>query len=171
MALADSPIALAAKDTLPETWDKLLEATTFGEAALQRRLDTLVYRAFGVAMDDEAQEALDPVLVSYLGKRLALDLIIPGIDFWSKQVLSLNAGERETKAYKDRAEDLKELRKLLIDETTKMLPEIEAALPVIPRPAADTVKVLESGFSTLHVTSDPMGFPPLYGPPEETTTG
>ena len=122
-------------------------------------------------MDVAEQELLDPVLASYLGKRLALDLIIPGIDYWSKQVLSLSAGERETKAYKDRAEDLKELRKLLIDETTKMLPEIDQLLPLIPRPAADFMKVLEAGFSTVHVTSDPMGFPPLYGPPPETTTG
>jgi hypothetical protein len=171
MALADSPIALAARDELPETWDKLLEASTFGEAALERRLNVLLYRAFGTPLDEDEQEALDPVLVSYLGKRLALDLIIPGIDYWSKQVLSLSAGERETKAYKDRAEDLKELRKLLIDDTTRMLPEVQAALPLIPRPASDTIKVLEAGFSTVHVTADPFGFPPQYGPPEETTTG
>jgi hypothetical protein len=169
MALADSPIALAARDELPETWDKLLQAPTFGEEALQRRLDVLTYRAFGASLDEDEQELLDPVLVSYLGKRLALDLIIPGIDYWSKQALSLSAGERETKAYKDRAEDLKELRKLLLEDTSKMLPEV--VLPQIPRPAADTVRVLESGFSTVHVTADPMGFPPLYGPPEETTTG
>jgi hypothetical protein len=171
MALADSPIALAARDELPETWDKLLDTPTFGEPALERRLNVLLYRAFGTPLDETEQEALDPVLVSYLGKRFALDLIIPGIDYWSKQVLSLSAGERETKAYKDRAEDLKELRKLLIDDTTRMLPEVQAALPLIPRPAADTVRVLEAGFSTVHVTADPMGFPPLYGPPEETTTG
>ena len=53
-------------------------------------------------------------MISYLGKRLAIDIIIPGIDFWSKQALSLSAGERESKAYKDRAEDLKELRKQLV---------------------------------------------------------
>jgi hypothetical protein len=163
------PIALAARDELPETWDKLSEADSFGPDALERRLNVLLYRAFGTT--DVEQDNLDPVLVSYLGKRFALDLIIPGIDYWSKQVLSLSAGERETKAYKDRAEDLKELRKLLIDDTTRMLPEVQAALPLIPRPASDTIKVLEAGFSTVHVTADPFGFPPMYGPPEETTTG
>jgi hypothetical protein len=169
--VGDYPIALAARDELPETWDKLLEATTFGEDALLRRLSVLTYRAFGVELDAADQGALDPVLVSYLGKRMALDLIIPGIDYWSKQVLSLSAGERETKAYKDRAEDLKELRKMLLDETAKMLPDVDQLLPLIPRPAADTPKVLEAGFSTVHVTSDPMSFPPMYGLPEETTTG
>jgi hypothetical protein len=168
MALTD-PIALAARDELPETWDKLLETPTFGEEALQRRLDVLLYRAFGTV--EIEQDDLDPVLVSYLGKRLALDLIIPGIDYWSKQVLSLTAGERETKAYKDRAEDLKELRKMLLNDTAQMAVEVGAVLPQIPRPQGNFSRVLESGFSTAHVTSDPLTFPPLYGPPEETTTG
>jgi hypothetical protein len=169
MALADSPIALAAKDELPETWDKLLESLNFGEPALQRRLNTLMYRAFGTVLSDADQALLDPILVSYLGKRLALELIIPGIDYWSKQVLSLSAGERESKAYKDRAEDLKELRKLLLDETSKMLPEIEGLLPQIPRRATDRARVQQAGLLVEHVTSDPMDFPPLYAPPEALT--
>ena len=119
MALADSPIALAARDELPETWDALLEAPTFGDAALERRLNTLMYRAFGSAAGRRGTGvACHQCLISYLGKRLALELIIPGIDYWSKQALSLSAGERESKAYKDRAEDLKELRKLLLDDTS-----------------------------------------------------
>lgn len=171
MALADSPIALAAQDELPETWDALLQATSFGDKALERRLDTLMYRAFGAVLDDAEQEALSPLLISYMGKRLALDLIIPGIDYWSKQALSHSAGERESKAYKDRAEDLKELRKLLLEDSSALLGEVEAELPLIPRRAGDTARVLEAGSLTLHVTADPFGFPPMYGPPPETTTG
>ena len=48
---AVSPIALAARDELPETWAALLAAPTFGKAALDRRLDTLMYRAFGTVLD------------------------------------------------------------------------------------------------------------------------
>lgn len=171
MALADSPIALAARDELPETWNALLEAETFGEPALERRLNTLMYRAFGAEMTEEEQALLSPVMISFLGKRLALDIIIPGIDYWSKQALSHSAGERESKAYKDRAEDLKELRKQILADTAAMLPEVEAELPQRPKRLSDTSRVLEAGFSTLHVTADPFGYPPLYGPPEETTTG
>lgn len=168
MALADSPIALAGRDELPETWDKLLESPTFGEPALERRLNTLMYRAFGTVLSDVEQASLDPLLVSYLGKRLALDLIIPGIDFWSKQAISLSAGERESKAYKDRAEDLKELRKLLLEDTSKLLLEVEGSLPQIPRRASDMARVQQSGLLVEHVTADPSLFPPLYGPPEVT---
>jgi len=170
-SVTDSPIALAARDELPETWDALSDATTFGEGALQRRLDVLLHRAFGVILDISEQEVLDPLLVSWLGKRLALDLIIPGIDYWSKQAISHSAGDRETKAYKDRAEDLKELRKLLLADVSDLANEVDQLLPQIPRRATDTLKVIESGSLTLHVTADPLTFPGIYGPPEETTTG
>jgi len=170
MAL-DTPIALAARDELPETWNALLEAPTFGDEALERRLNTLMYRVFGTVLDMAEQEALSPVLISYVGKRFALDLIIPGIDFWSKQAISHSAGERESKAYKDRAEDLKALRQLLLADTADMLADVEATLPLVPRRLSDTVQVLPAGFAQIHVTADPFGVPPMYGPPEETTSG
>jgi hypothetical protein len=171
MALADSPVALAARDEIPETWDALLEAPTFGDEALERRLNTLLYRVFGAALTEAEQSDLSPVFISYLGKRFALDLIIPGIDYWSKQAISHSAGERESKAYKDRAEDLKALRALLLHDTSALLPEVEAELPLVPRQLTSTVQVQPAGFLQEHVTADPLGFPPLYGPPPETTTG
>ena len=171
MAIADSPIALAAQDELPETWTALLEAPSFGEPALERRLNTLMYRAFGTPMDQTEQEALSPLLVSYLGKKLALDIITPGIDYWSKQAISHSAGERESKAYKDRAEDLKELRDQLIGDTADLLGEVEAELPWVPKRLTDTARVQPAGLLEPHVTPDPLGFPGIYAPPEETTTG
>ena len=172
MPIADSPIALAARDQLPETWDALLEANTFGEAALERRLDLVMYRLFGAVLDPTEQGVLSPLVVDYAGILLALDLIIPGIDFWSKQAIAHGAGERETKAYKDRAEDLKLLRDLLFRKAQELLPDIEAELPLIPRRASDTARVLDSGTVVAQlVTADPTIFPPMYGLPEETTTG
>ena len=93
MPIVDSPIALHARDELPETWDGLIEANTFGEPALERRLDIVMYRVFGAVLDQTEQEALSPLLAAYVGKLFALDLIIPGIDFWSKQAISHSAGE------------------------------------------------------------------------------
>jgi hypothetical protein len=171
MAIADSPVALAAKDELPETWAALSAATSFGDAALERRLNTLMYRAFGAVMDEAEQAQLSPVMISYLGKKLALDIITPGIDFWSKQAISHSAGERESKAYKDRAEDLKQLRLLLLEDTAALLPEVEAELPWVPRRMTDVARVQASGLLEPHVTADPLSFPPMFGPPEETTTG
>ena len=159
MALADSPIALAARDELPETWNALLEAPTFGDEALERRLNTLMYRTFGTVLDDTEQAVLSPVLISFMGKRFALDLIVPGIDFWSKQAISHSAGERESKAYKDRAEDLKALRLLLLEDSSGMLAEVEASLPLVPRRLGDFVKVQNAGLVEPHVTPDPSRIP------------
>lgn len=171
MPIVDSPIALHARDELPETWDGLIEANTFGEPALERRLDIVMYRVFGAVLDQTEQEALSPLLAAYVGKLFALDLIIPGIDFWSKQAISHSAGERESKTYKDRAEDLKELRKMIFADAVAMLPDVEAELPQIPKRLSDTFRVQEAGLLTAHVTPDPLTFPSIYGPPEGTTTG
>lgn len=164
-----SPIALAARDELPETWDALTEADTFGPDALERRMNTVMYRMFGAVLDETEQAALSPLVATYVGKLFALDLIIPGIDFWSKQALALSAGERETKAYKDRAEDLAKLRDLIFKDAASLLPDVQAELPQIPRRVGDTARVQEAGLLTAHVTADPFGFEPLYGPPETLT--
>jgi len=163
-----SPIALAARDELPETWDALIEADTFGPDALERRLNTVMYRLFGAVLDMPEQEALSPLLATYAGKLFALDIIIPGIDYWSKQALAHSAGDRETKAYKDRAEDLAKLRDLIFKDAASLLPAVETELPQIPRRVGDTARVQEAGLLTAHVTPDPFSFEPLYGPPETT---
>jgi len=174
MPIADSNIALAARDQLPETWDALLEANTFGEAALERRLAVVQYRLFGAVLTPEEEAAMSPLLVEYCGVLLALELIVPGLDFWSKQAISHSAGERESKAYKDRAEDLKELRDLLFKKAADLLDEVEDELPLLPKRVGDTARVTDSGNvigQDLLVTTDPTIFQPMYGPPEETTTG
>jgi hypothetical protein len=172
MPIANSPIADNARDELPETWDALLEAATFGEPALERRHDLVMYTTFGKVMDDTELQALSPITAAYTGKLLALDLIIPGIDFWSKQALAHSAGERETKAYKDRAEDLAKLRDLIFKDVARLRPLVEAELPLVPRRATDTARVANSGAvvgQDSFVTADPTIFEPLYGPPEDTT--
>src|SRR5580765_3134341 len=146
-----SPIALAARGELPETWDALFEADTFGPDALERRMNTVLYRLFGTVLDMPEQELLSPLLATYAGKLLALDIIIPGIDYWSKQALEHSAGDRETKAYKDRAEDLAKLRDLIFKDAASLLPAIETELPLIPRRVGDTARVQEAGLLTAHV--------------------
>lgn len=159
----ESPVVDAARDQLPETWDALLDAETYGEEALARRLNVVLYRTFGVAVDEAMQKAMSPMLAEYTGCLLALEIIVPGIDFWSKQAISLSAGERESKAYKDRAEDLRKLRDDLFRKAASFLPYIEDEMPQIPRRVTDTARVQNAGLLTEHVTADPLIFPPLYG--------
>lgn len=164
--ITTSPIALAAQDELPETWVALRDAQSFGPAALERRLVLVQSKLFGAELTQAEEDELSPVTATYAGILLALDLIIPGIDYWSKQALSHSAGDRESKAYKDRAEDLKGLRDLLFTRAAELRPDVEADLPA-PKRAGDMMRVQEAGLTTLHVTPDPLGFPSIYGPPED----
>jgi len=172
MPIPDNLITQNARDELPETWDALLEADSFGEEALERRYNLVMYMTLGELLDDAAIAAISPILAAYLGKVMALDLIIPGIDFWSKQALAHSAGERETKAYKDRAEDLAKLRDMIFKDVAKLKSFVEDELPMVPRRATDTARVTDSGNvvgQDAFVTADWTGFEPLYGPPEGTT--
>jgi len=161
----DTPIATEARDLLPETWDAMAEADTFGPDALDRLHDRVVRRVFG-ALDDTEQAALPDVVIEYVGKRLALALIDPAIDYWSKQVLSHTAGERESRSYKDRVEDLKELRKLWTADLAGMYLDAQDALPVMPTRAVDAPRVINAGDTVEHVTANPYDIPPMFGPPE-----
>jgi len=171
MPVPDNLITQNARDELPETWDALLEADTFGTEALERRYNLVLVITLGKVLDDTEADAVSPILAAYLGKLIALDLIIPGIDFWSKQALAHSAGERETKAYKDRAEDLAKLRDLIFKDVVKLKPLIDEELPLVPRRATDTARVTDSGNvvgQPSYVTADPTIFEPMYGPPEGT---
>jgi hypothetical protein len=163
----ESEIAIEAKDLLPETWRALANAGSFGMAALERRHDRVVSRIFNSALSDEDIEALPGRVIEYAGKRLALALIDPAIDYWSKQIISHTAGERESSAYKDRVEDLKQLKKDWILQLADDLVDVQPLLPVFPVAAQDAPRVVQIGTIEQHVTADPFDIESIYGPPEE----
>src|SRR4051812_1815907 len=165
MADIETPIAIEARDLLPETWEALAEATSFGPDALERLHDRTVRRVFGT-LDDADQAALADVVIEYVGKRMALALIDPAIDYWSKQVMSHTAGERESRSYKDRVEDLKELKKFWTGDLADLLLDAEEFLPVSPKRAVDAPRVVNAGDTVEHVTANPYDIGPMFGPPE-----
>lgn len=167
MPLTD-PIAVEAQDRLPETWEALSDAKTFGDVALERFLDRTVKRLFGTEVSTAEQEALDAIVIEYCGLYFAIKLLDPAMDFWSKQVLSQSAGERESRTYKDRVEDLKALKKDWIAELAELWLDVSPLMPVIRRRAKDTLKVSEPGTTVPTFTADPFSMEPLYGDPEDT---
>src|SRR5690349_7259885 len=98
---------------------------------------------------------------------LALALIDPAIDYWSKQIQSRSVGERESSTYKDRVEDLKQLKKDWTAQVAGMFVEIEDLLPLRPRRAADAPRVIQAGETVAHATAQPFDIEPAFGPPEE----
>lgn len=123
-------IAEYARAEMPETWTALATSTAFGEPLLERRILNVQITLFGAELTDVEQAALDELVAEYAGKCVALKLIGAGIDYWSKQPLSLSAtGRNENKSYTDRSAALRDLAKLLLEQTRSMWPEVEALLP------------------------------------------
>lgn len=166
MAPPAGKIADYARDELPETW-KALSALPDGDGLLNRRLTSTMLLLFGVELDSGAQDELPELVALYAGKKLAMSLITPGIDYWSKQKISLGA-RSETGAYKDRAEDLRQLRKDMTADLASLWPDV---LPLLPdvltgRGNVDAPRVTE--LANAH-TSSPYDFENAWGPPGGTT--
>jgi hypothetical protein len=163
-------IALSAKSELVETWEALLNSKAYGSSLLELKCNLVMTRIFGEALPVEEQEDLDLRVVDYCGKCVALELINPGIDYWSKQVLSLTAtGRSEAKAYKDRANDLQKLREYLLAQIKGILPDIIDLLPDRTVGIYSSVpRVTEVGIGH---TSDPYQFERAFEEPEETALG
>lgn len=164
-------IALNARSELPLTWEALSSAPAYGDPFLQRKVNTVMVRLFGIILDEDEQDALDLLVADYAGKMVALQLVVPGIDYWSKQQTGVSAtGRNETKTYKDRAQDLKDLQKLLLIETTNLWPDVQALL--VSRRTntlAAVPRVGQIGDTTVPNTSDPRDFEPAYAPPTDVT--
>lgn len=122
-------IADYAKGELPSTWKALANDPDYGDSFLERKVQSVMVKLFNVAIDDSVQDALDERVADYAGKCVALELINPGIDYWSKQPLSIGAtGRNENKTYTDRGAALRELRTYLLEETRLMWPEVQSML-------------------------------------------
>ena len=161
-------IADWAKGELPAEWDAL--CTTYGDPFLQRKINSVMMQIFANILDTDEQEDLDVRVLDYAGKLVALELINPGISYWSKQAISVGArGQNETKAYKDRAEDLRELRKELIAATRAMMPEVTVLLPnrrISRIPVGPRVRQVLGA-----ITPDPDSFERPFLLPEELSEG
>lgn len=163
----DTDIAHEAQDLLPETWNALSESNAFGDAALQRAHDRVLRRTLGSIPNEAAIASLHYRVVEYIGKRLALNLIDPAIDFWSKQVMQHTAGERESKMYQQRGKELENLRKLWTAELAALWPGVQPLIPGQPGRAADAPRVVQAGETVEHTTANPGDLEPMFGPLEE----
>lgn len=155
-----SPIAQSAISELPLTWKALRDNTeAVGETFLDGQVRLVTTRLFGNTIDDSVQAALDPIVLDYAGKLVALTLINPGIDYWSKQNLSVVAtGRNETKSYGDRAADLRVLAARLLEATRLMWPEVQALLPGRRFRTAGSIPRVRDVQGSAAITPNPYDF-------------
>lgn len=159
-------IAASAHGELPETWRALESDPNYGDDFLERKINSQMASVFGIPLSEEEQDGLDVRVVDYVGKLVALQLINPGIDYWSKQKTLQSAGERENSGWADRSQALKDLRKYLLEETRTMYPEISDLIP--DRRRTRTAVPVVTDIEVAH-TPSPFDFEPAFAPVEETT--
>jgi hypothetical protein len=155
-------IALRARGIIPTTWDALARSDSFGEMQLQFRVDYVKSRLFGTVADAIREDQVyTPTELMLAAKKVVLDVIPAGADYWSNQAISITTtGTNETASYPDRIASLWRIHARLLAEVdeleteTARRPKKKAQLPIV-----NTIGVLR--------TPDPHSMP-LEGPNNET---
>lgn len=148
------------------TWDELAKPAVLGPDGLERRVNAVLLELFGEKITEAIQAALDPQVIEYAGKKIALKLVAPGIDVWMTFANQFTAtGRNEIKSYANRANELREWRKIALVELKEMWPDVEPLLPAARVPIGSPIPVVELLGSDGFVTPDPDLFEPPFAPP------
>jgi hypothetical protein len=121
-------------------------------------IDTTKERVFGVVAAPSAEAIYPLIVIDYVAKLAALEIITPGIDYWLNQPISVSAtGTDENTTYEARAAALRLLREDLLAETRRIAPDVApligyTRLSSAPRMAINT---LDDEF----LTPSPQEFP------------
>jgi hypothetical protein len=158
----DGAIAERVRGILPATWDMLSGLPTFGDSSLRLTIDTVKARTFGVVVTPTAEATYPVIVVDYVAKLAALELITPGIDAWraTAPVTVSATGTNEQTSYSDAVSALDGLREDLLAEIKKLWPIVAPLIdyrPINggPRPASSTI-------NEDFLTPSPLEFPRPY---------
>ena len=157
----EGAIAERARAELPVTWDALSLAPQFGDALLQAKIDAVKEAVFGVVVTPNAEAAYPLMVVNYVGKLVALELITPGIDYWMSEPITVSAtGTQETTSYTDRAAMLLRLREDLLKQSRALWPDVSALIG-FTRVSSAPIPLL-STMEEPFITPSPFEFPRPY---------
>ena len=142
---------------LPLTWDNLKNSPIYGEAQLARRIEATKHRLLGVAMAESDESGWSVLLVDYISKCCALDLIPTAIEFWMRQKIQISTtGTGETTAFTDPIPALKELQKKLMVDVAAMSGDPSIVILSTQRGEAPS---LSGNDDDTFITENPFDFP------------
>lgn len=122
----DGAIAERTRGILPVTWDMLSQDARYGESLLRTTIDTVKEEIFGVVTVPSLEATLPLIVIDYAAKRVALQLITPGIDAWrDSPIVVTTTGTNENTTYSDPVEALRLLRENLLAETKLAWPMVQ----------------------------------------------
>lgn len=114
-------IARAVAAIIPMTWDNLKQSPIYGPAQLGFRIKATKYRVLGQTLAENDESGYSPLLVDYVSKCVALDLIPTAIEFWMRQKISVSTtGTNETLSFTDPIGALRDLEKRLSVEVAQL---------------------------------------------------
>lgn len=151
-------IAERVQGIIPVTWDALSKDARYGESLLRATIDTTKEKVMGVNVPPTSEVNYSVIVVDYLAKLTALELINPGIEFWMNEPSSETAtGTSEQHSFLDRVAALEKLRAALIADTRKMADQVAPLIdnqPILKAPGA-AINPLNEDFPT----PSPLEFP------------
>lgn len=158
----EGEIADRIKAIMPITWDALSKDSRYGDDLLRKSIDTVKERIMGEVIDPENEGTYPLVVIDYLSKLSAVELINPGIDFWMSQPQTTTAtGTAEQVSYPARTTELRNLRTTLLAEIKKLEPEV---IPLIDyKRVSRAPRASSSTQNDPFLTPSPQEFPRPYG--------
>jgi hypothetical protein len=140
---------------MPLTLSALRKDERFGDLWLQQQAEVIKWRVLGTTVSPDSESGLGIVFLDYLSKRLALQLINPAIEFWSRQWKTASSTQTsEVTSYPDMIASLKELAPRLVRELTQEWRDLMVIQPglamrtVTPLPASTLSGLLDPGYVT-----------------------
>lgn len=153
---------------LPVTFDYLQRDARFGDRAMQQKAELVKWKVLGYTVTPDQEQQFEIVLLDFLSKRTALDLIGPGIDFWSRQLrTSTSSQTSEVSAFPDMIASLKELRMDLARQLTEDWRQVQLLAPstpnrkVVPMPTS-SLGGPNAPWTGRHITKSPQEMPHLH---------
>ena len=155
-------IAERTRGILPSTWDMLSKLPTFGDDALRIAIDTVKEMVFGEVVSPTAEIQYSVLVVDYVAKLCALELITPGIDAWrATGPISLTAtGTSEATVYSDPVVALEQLRRDLLEETRKLWPLVNPFIEYAPVSVGP--RAVSNSVNEIFLTPSPQEFARPY---------
>lgn len=157
-AIADRLRAL-----IPITWDALSKDVRVGDSSIQAAIDVGKANATGIVIAPPQEQNYPVVVVDYIAKLSAIELIPAGVDFWMNQSVATSAtGTNETVSYVDRASRLDALKTELIAETRLKQPEIAKLVSYWVDNGKAVPQMSSANINPFHLTPSPEEFPRPY---------
>jgi hypothetical protein len=120
----EGAIADRVRGILPVTWDALIADRRYGDALLRNSIDTVKETVFGVVVLPQLEAAYPLIVIDYVAKLCAIELITPAIDYWMDEPyqISQSGSGNEVTTSSEKADRLRQLREDLLRQTRALEP-------------------------------------------------